>query len=130
VNGGGAGFCGGEDSGCLSPVSSPRHAQQQHHHYGGLAGTPRRKRAAPDPSKYRGVVERTVRRALARTHEHTRAHNPAFADKGPCCCVCALSCAACVCAQGGLFRARVYHNKECTLSDEQFTTPDEARPSR
>jgi hypothetical protein len=31
------------------------------------------------------------------------------------------------CAQGGLFRARVYHNKECTLSEVQFATPEEAR---
>lgn len=78
------GFSGGGGGASLSGGGG--HGGAVHAHSGGLAGTPRRKRAAPDPSKYRGVVERT----------------------------------------GGLFRARVYHNKECTLSDEQFATPDEA----
>ena len=73
--GSGGGGSGGDDDDAIAAellvlrASSPRHdgaggahpAPAAHHAHSGLAGTPRRKRAAPDPSKFRGVVERTVR---------------------------------------------------------------------
>jgi len=79
--GSGGGGSGGEDDDAIAAellvlrASSPRHDMSAggahptpsagHHAHSGLAGTPRRKRAAPDPSKFRGVVERTVRHGFA-----------------------------------------------------------------